>query len=89
MDEQFGGSSGHRRRGRGVRSAAAAGLDDLAGAGVGGGEGGVVGLELGDEAVEEVLEVGVGAGDFGLDGLGDGGAAGNGAAGCRRWRCMR
>lgn len=43
-------------------------------------EGFMVGGELRDEAVEDVREVGVGALDFVLDGLGDGAAAGDGGA---------
>lgn len=55
-------------------------IHDLPRRRVGSGEGGVVGLELEDEAVEHVLEVGQGAVDFRGDGGGDGDAAGNGGA---------
>lgn len=59
---------------------AAAGVDNFAGAGVGGGEFRIGGGELEDEAVEDVLEAGVGAFDFGGDGGGDAGAVGDGGA---------
>lgn len=59
---------------------AGASVDDFPGGGVGGDEGRVVRLELEDEPIKNVLEVGVGAGDLGSDGFGDAAAPGDGGA---------
>ena len=63
--------------GRGVTTP---GIDELTGSGVGGGEGGMVGLELEDEAVEDIFEVAVRVVDLGGDRLGDTAAVGDGGA---------
>lgn len=65
-------------RSLGSSALAAAGIDDLAGGFVGGEEERLVGLELEDEAVEDVFEVVVSALDFTGDGCGDGCAVGDG-----------